>query len=324
MDEEHEALAAMVDATVGLASRHEPAMLERLLEPLNPEQLRTLAAALAGRLVDTATTGISSPMDVCHFAIEAAAKEFHTSPEAIASTDRTREVIDARAVAMTAVRANGLTLAAIGEHFGGRNHSTVLHALGRTGDHDRLSSAAQRIAESINARYQPEQGTRPVLRLIQNPGRIEPDRDPATVGLTPVQVAIHAAARRFHTTPEQICGPSFARGVADARAVAASASRMAGVTYTAIGVELNRDHTTVLGQVRRVDKIPPLREIADQIAHTLEVPVLTRRDPAPPEQAVTPETVGTGRATARIPGTPERAVTRSPLAGPQPAPAQPR
>lgn len=63
----------------------------------------------------------------------------------LASTSRRRDILDARAVAMAAMRYAGLTSVYIGQRLS-KDHSTVLHAAGRVGEDSRLRRVAVDIA----------------------------------------------------------------------------------------------------------------------------------------------------------------------------------
>lgn len=70
------------------------------------------------------------------------AAEWHVTPEALVSKRRSRELLVPRQVAMHLCRAVlDMTLDAVGEAFGGRDHSTVLNALDRL-EHARAVDAA--------------------------------------------------------------------------------------------------------------------------------------------------------------------------------------
>lgn len=272
----------ITEAVIGLAADHDPAQLEVMLESLSNVQLRSLAAALATRIAHEEQPGqpgptapslspasapdISSPAHVCEVAIEAAAKTFGTTPEAVLSPARAQEVSDARAVAMTAARTNGLSLPQIAEHFG-RDHSSVIHAVRRTGDRPRLAAAASVIAEDITNRYQQVTEERPALRLVRDPETTADAHQPTSQDLTLVVAAIDAAARKFGTDPELLRGPDRTRMVADARAVAMTAARINGLSLPKIAAEFgDRHHTVVLQATRRIETTPPLRDLAEQIA----------------------------------------------------------
>lgn len=67
--------------------------------------------------------------------IEATARYFNLSPEQLLSSKRLRPLVDARQVAMYICRElTDLSLPAIGEAFGGKDHTTVLHAVRKIND----------------------------------------------------------------------------------------------------------------------------------------------------------------------------------------------
>jgi chromosomal replication initiation ATPase DnaA len=86
------------------------------------EQVRRAVAAEAGVRAD----------DPCDAIIQLVARHYGLPPEALRSRQRTRELAQARHVAVWLCHGlirPRLTLAAIGAAFGGRSHNTVLHAL---------------------------------------------------------------------------------------------------------------------------------------------------------------------------------------------------
>jgi len=77
------------------------------------------------------------------------------SPEALNSPDRTAQVAWARQVAMYLSRElTDATLPAIGRAFGGRNHSTVLHACRRTTERIAADAEANELVRSLTAALQ--------------------------------------------------------------------------------------------------------------------------------------------------------------------------
>jgi chromosomal replication initiation ATPase DnaA len=290
-----------------------------MLESLSNVQLRALAAALAAALAtriahDQApgqpaqpapalspakAQDISSPAHVCEVAIEAAAKTFGTTPEAVLSPARAQEVSDARAVAMTAARTNGLSLPQIAEHFG-RDHSSVIHAVRRTGERPRLAAAASAIAEDIASRYQQVTAERPALRLVRDPETVAASHQATAHDLTLVDAAIDAAARKFGTDPEVLRGPDRTRMVADARAVAMTAARINGLSLPKIAAEFgDRHHTVVLQAIRRIEKTPPLRDLAEQIAKDIPKAEAAMNDRSRGRTATLEEQVTTSPARGR-------------------------
>jgi chromosomal replication initiator protein len=80
--------------------------------------------ALRSLLPDAAETRVTPEL-----VIAAAAEYFDITPEAIRSPSRSRPLVNARQVSMYLCRElTDLSLPKIGKHFGGRDHTTVLHA----------------------------------------------------------------------------------------------------------------------------------------------------------------------------------------------------
>lgn len=77
-----------------------------------------------------------------------AATAFGTTVEALQGHNRERHVLDARAVGMAACRLAGLTSPYIGRRFN-KDHSTVLYAASKVGEHDRLRRIARRLADPV-------------------------------------------------------------------------------------------------------------------------------------------------------------------------------
>jgi chromosomal replication initiator protein len=96
-------------------------------KPPTPE----LAMQVLGRLY---RRGAAQPCSVKRIQ-EATAEEFGISPEALLARDRTPAVAFARQVAMYLARElTDQGLPALGREFGGRNHTTVLHAWKRVSE----------------------------------------------------------------------------------------------------------------------------------------------------------------------------------------------
>lgn len=132
---------------------------------------------------------------------------------------------------------------------------------------------------------------RPPLRLVRARETARQHATPAD--LTLVGAAIRAAARTFGTNPDALRGTDRTRTVADARAVAMTAARLSGLSLPKIAAEFGgRDHTVVLHATRRIQKTPPLREIAERIAEELPAagsPAEDRRaSRSAPSEQVTP------------------------------------
>lgn len=234
-----------------------------LIAPLDAEQLRSLVTMLAVQVDQSApSSSAAGPAAVCELAIKTAAPMFGTTPEAIRSAERSRPVSDARAVAMTAAREVGLSMPVIAEHFD-KDHASVIHAVRRTAERPRLADAAARVTAHVNDRYD-AQLSRPettVAPLHPPASTFEPDG--------PVEHAVVAAAEAFGTTPEVLLGADLTRTASDARAVAMTAARIHGHSLPAIARHFDRDHTTVLHATRRIEKTPPLRDLAAKIAADL-------------------------------------------------------
>ncbi len=80
----------------------------------------------------------------------AACKEFGVSREELLSSARTRRIAAARTVAMYLARElSGESLPAIGREFGGRDHTTVLHAWRRTSARLSEDAASRKAVENV-------------------------------------------------------------------------------------------------------------------------------------------------------------------------------
>ncbi|UUW88595.1 helix-turn-helix domain-containing protein [Pimelobacter simplex] len=281
-----------------------------LIAPLDAEQLRSLVTVLAVQVDQTMpVASATGPAAVCELAINAAAPMFGTTPEAILSAERSRPVSDARAVAMTAARETGLSLPAIAEHFN-KDHGSVIHAVRRTAERPRLADAAARVSGHVNSRYTARlpRGEENMVNLHQQPpaSTFQPDG--------PVEHAVVAAAAAFNTTPEVLLSADRSRVAADARAVAMTAARQHGHSLPTIARHFGRDHTTVLQATRRIEKTPPLRDLAAKITADLpEQPASTQAGPVDVDEQV-PESgyrsPGLREQQRAIPGAGERAQLR--------------
>jgi chromosomal replication initiator protein len=88
-----------------------------------------LTAAIAGDVL-----GVARPVDPATAVVRAVAAEWQdgVTPESLCAKRRTQALVEPRQVAMHVCRAElGMTLHDIGALFGGRDHSTVIHALDR-------------------------------------------------------------------------------------------------------------------------------------------------------------------------------------------------
>lgn len=274
--DEDEGGRRLAGSVLEAASRGDRSAIGELTAPLDVDQLRSLVTALAVQVDKTMPSGTASgPAAVCELAINAAAPLFGVTPEAILSSQRSRPVSDARAVAMTAARHSGLSLPSIGEHFG-THHASVIHAVRRTQEQPRLTDAAARVAKHVATRYserlpQPGQAT-PGTPGGTPGGTLTAAGQESQPGFEPhglVEHAVAAAAEAFDTSPETLLGTDRTRAVSDARAVAMTAARMRGQSLPQIARHFDRDHTTVLHATRRIEKTPPLRELAAKIAGEL-------------------------------------------------------
>ena len=170
----------------------------------------------------------SGPAAVWELAINASAPLFGVTPEDMRSPQRSRPISDARAVAMTAARENGLSLPSIAEEFG-KDHGSVIHAVRRTQQRPRLADAAARVTQHVNDRYT---GRLPRPDATAPAGAAQdaatPVPEPAFEPRDLVDHAVVAAAQAFATTPETLIGADRTRAAADARGVAMTAARMRG------------------------------------------------------------------------------------------------
>jgi chromosomal replication initiator protein len=93
---------------------------------------------------------------------EATCEQLGVSPEALRSPDRSARVAWARQVAMYLSRElTDETLPAIGRAFGGRNHTTVLHACRRASEKIAADADAYELVRGLTARLQDAQADRP-------------------------------------------------------------------------------------------------------------------------------------------------------------------
>lgn len=83
--------------------------------------------------------------DLIATVVERSCSAFGTTLDRLVAGARDRETVDARAVACYAAHLLGHKYSHIGRQIG-RDHSTVMHAVGRVGETPRLRAIAQRIA----------------------------------------------------------------------------------------------------------------------------------------------------------------------------------
>ena len=107
--------------------------------------------------------------------------------------------------------------------------------------------------------------TREALRQIIREAEPVPPPSP------PVRAYIVAAAAAFRVTADDVLGSSRERSIVDARHVA-MALVYAGTTLSLpeVGAEFDRDHTTVLSALRRVQGSPVLASWAAAVRKTIE------------------------------------------------------
>lgn len=237
------------------------ATVAELIAPLDVDQLRGLVTELAAQ-IDQAGAAVpaNGPAGVCDLAIAASAPIFGTTSEVVLSAQRSRPVSDARAVAMSAARASGISIPSIAEHFD-KDHTSVIHAVRRTADRPRLTDAAARVADRIAIRFETERtkaSTGPATPVWLAAGTTEPAGS--------IRAAVVAAAAEFGTTTETLVGPDRNRIASDGRAVAMRVARSHGHTLTAVAAHFEREHTTVLHAILRVQDTPPLARLAETIA----------------------------------------------------------
>lgn len=91
----------------------------------------------------------------------------------------------------------------------------------------------------------------------------------------PVARVFDAITRRSGVTKAELCRRDQHRRVSLYRNVAAWLMREYGLSFPEIGRELNRDHTTAMSSVRRVDgfrrKVPKIRLLTDELLTDLEL-----------------------------------------------------
>jgi chromosomal replication initiator protein len=117
---------------------------------------RALTAELAHHVLDTLHPRESRARSLSdiQFAI---CEHFQLSPAELLSGDRTRRIVWPRQLAMYLARElTDESLPAIGRHFGGRDHSTVLHAWKRTQERLVSDSSMRSAVETLYTRLQLE------------------------------------------------------------------------------------------------------------------------------------------------------------------------
>lgn len=117
---------------------------------------RPIDRALVTHVLDGLYPGATAPRQRTVTEIqEATCERLGVSPEALRSPDRSARVAWARQVAMYLARElTDETLPAIGRAFGGRNHTTVLHACRRATERMASDAEAYELVRALTARLQ--------------------------------------------------------------------------------------------------------------------------------------------------------------------------
>lgn len=144
---------ATIPVAVALATAvadYDADAVSNILTILDRQQLYTLAVLLAAHVdLDRPITldlpDAVTPGRLVTRAVAVAAEMFRVTPDDVLSESRHRPSLDARAVAMAALRLCGMSSPQVGAAFH-RDHSTVLHAAGRVGADRRLHALAKRVA----------------------------------------------------------------------------------------------------------------------------------------------------------------------------------
>ena len=125
------------------------------IAPLGRRNKGLISVAIAGGLLRTLKNR-ATPLSILEYE-RAVAAEFGVTASRMRSSTREAAVAVPRQVAMYLARElGGATYEAIGTHFGGRNHSTVMHACRRVstllGADTELASRVERVRQSLAAR----------------------------------------------------------------------------------------------------------------------------------------------------------------------------
>jgi chromosomal replication initiation ATPase DnaA len=131
--------AALVEAV----EADDQAAVAEILTTLDVPALHALAIVLAAQSVPETTEG-----ELLRGAVAYAARSFGTTPATVLGSSRAREAVDARAVVAYVGWLLGVSYSRTGREIG-RDHSTVMHAVGRVGETPRLRGIAQGIAERL-------------------------------------------------------------------------------------------------------------------------------------------------------------------------------
>lgn len=154
MSPDERAVAALPDAAalVCAVADHDANEVARVLAGIT--DWHALAIVLAGHVPANSSlkvVGTLTPEAKAITILRAAAVQFGTTIAVIRSESRQRVDLDARAVAMAAMRYAGLSSTFIGRQTK-RDHSTVLYAAARVGENERLRKVALSLAELVGER----------------------------------------------------------------------------------------------------------------------------------------------------------------------------
>lgn len=158
-----------------------------------------------------------------------------------------------------------------GRHLAG----LVLDAAGR-GHHDQ-------VADMI-APLDVDQLRSLVTVLASQIDQTMPASSGATGPAAVCELAINAAAPMFGTTPEAILSGERSRPVSDARAVAMTVARQAGLSLPSIAEHFNKDHGSVIHAVRRTAERPRLADAGARVSEHVNSRY-TARLPRPGDEA---------------------------------------
>ena len=106
---------------------------------------------------------------------------------------------------------------------------------------------------------------------------LDPETSPADIDFVGLCAAVAARVSASNGRPirvdgekaatiaKEVRGPNRMAELCEVRHTVAAALRRAGWTYQRIGQELDRDHTSIIHAVRRVETSARLLEIADEV-----------------------------------------------------------
>jgi chromosomal replication initiator protein len=167
--------APMTDDAMELLADELPATVNELrhaiLQLASAAQAETPVRSNAKRNSPTASESDVSPIDVSavrHYLDQHAAerrptvhqitvqvaRRFRLKTAELQGKTRRREVVQARGVAMLlARRLTGASYASVGRHFGGRDHSTVMHACDRITEQLKSNASLRRVVEELTGAW---------------------------------------------------------------------------------------------------------------------------------------------------------------------------